>query len=306
VPDKGIKFSSLFSPQQVICGLRDVSSDEVVKRLIELVAATGDLSDIGEAYQLVLARERQGPTILAPGIAVPHARLSNLPALHVALATSRDGISFAPDKDPARLIVLILTPGGDPGGYLQAQAALARACTKHEGIVDDLAALTTPEEVWRLFDQEGARLPDYVSAGHMVKRNCPRLSVTDPLRKAIDEFCRLGVSELPVVDADGDLVGVVTEDQLLRVCLPEHLTWMEDLSPILHFEPFAQLLRSEGTTWLQDIMTSECATLAEEAPAIQVAKQMSDLNVRNVYVVRGKRLVGVITIQEFINKVLRD
>jgi CBS domain-containing protein len=47
------------------------------------------------------------------------------------------------------------------------------------------------------------------------------------------------------------------------------------------------------------------ATVGEESPAIQVAKVMMRRNVRQVYVVRDKMLMGVITIQDFIHKVLR-
>jgi CBS domain-containing protein len=47
------------------------------------------------------------------------------------------------------------------------------------------------------------------------------------------------------------------------------------------------------------------ATVHDESPAIQVAKVMMRRNVRQVYVLREKTLVGVITIQDFIRKVLR-
>jgi CBS domain-containing protein len=45
--------------------------------------------------------------------------------------------------------------------------------------------------------------------------------------------------------------------------------------------------------------------VSEESPAIQVAKVMMRRDVRQVYVVKEKHLVGVITIQDFIHKVLR-
>jgi PTS system nitrogen regulatory IIA component len=306
VPDKGSKFSSLFAAAQVICGLEGVSRDEAVKRLIELVAATADISDIGEVYRLVLEREKHGATMLGPGIAVPHARIDGLRGLHVAIASSRGGIVFHPELAPAHLIVLILTPADDPGGYLQAQAALARACAGHADVAGELCSLQSAEEVWRSFEDEGGRLPDYVSAGHMMSRDFVSLRDTDSLTKAIDEFYRAGVTEIPVVDRDGDLAGVVSENELLRVCLPEHVTWMEDLSPILHFEPFAAVLRKEGRTWLADIMSPDYVTLPEEAPAVQVAREMIRREVSRVFVTRGKKLVGVITIQDFLNKVLRD
>jgi CBS domain-containing protein len=120
-------------------------------------------------------------------------------------------------------------------------------------------------------------------------------------------FCEEGVSELPVVDADGDLVGIVSEDELIRLCLPEYITWMEDLSPILNFEPFAEILRREAHMPVMEIMVfaDRYATVDEETPAIQVAKVMMRRDVQRVLVVREKKLMGIISIQDFIHKVLR-
>jgi mannitol/fructose-specific phosphotransferase system IIA component (Ntr-type)/CBS domain-containing protein len=306
LPDKGVKFSTLFQHTQVICALEDVGRDEVIKRLVELIAATGTLSDIGEACRLVVQREDLAPSVLAPGVAVPHARVAGLHELQVAVGTSRGGLPFGPSGAPVKLVVLILAPERDPGAYLQAQAALARTLMGEEDFVPRLAELNTPGAVWRAFDAEGTRLPDYVAAGHMMARKFPSLRDTDPLSRAIDEFYRLRVNELPVVDRDGDLVGVVTENELLKVCMPEHITWMEDLSPILHFEPFSQILRNEERTWLSDIMSEDYAVLSEDAPAVQVAREIIRLEVSRVYVTRGRKLVGLITIQDFLNKVLRD
>ena len=95
--------------------------------------------------------------------------------------------------------------------------------------------------------------------------------------------------------------------ELIRVCLPEYVTWMEDLTPILNFEPFAEILRRESQLPLLEIMqfSERYATVDEESPAIQVAKVMLRRDVRQVYVVRDNNLLGVITIQDFIHKVLR-
>jgi CBS domain-containing protein len=82
---------------------------------------------------------------------------------------------------------------------------------------------------------------------------------------------------------------------------------MEDLTPVLNFEPFAEILRHEAKVPLVEIMLFQdrYATVDVKSPAIQVAKVMMRRDVRQVYVVRDKRLLGVITIQDFIHKVLR-
>ena len=66
------------------------------------------------------------------------------------------------------------------------------------------------------------------------------------------------------------------------------------------------MLRNEEKTWLSEIMSFDFATISEDAPAIQVAKEITRRGVREVFVVREKRLVGIITLQDFINKVLRQ
>ena len=133
-----------------------------------------------------------------------------------------------------------------------------------------------------------------------------KLKENDTLEKAIDLFITHSLIDVPVVDKDGDLVGVVTARELLKVCLPDYILWMDDLSPILHFEPFANVLRNESITWLTEIMSQNYAVVPENAPAIQVAQEMTKRNTQQAYVLREKNLVGVVTLPHFLNKVLRD
>jgi len=111
---------------------------------------------------------------------------------------------------------------------------------------------------------------------------------------------------LPVVDKEDELIGVVTTYELLRVCMPDYILWMDDLTPILNFEPFAGVLRNESKTWLTEIMTSEFATVQAESPAIQVAKELTRYRADHAYVLQGKKLVGVISLESFLRKVLRE
>jgi CBS domain-containing protein len=316
VKTETLKFSSLFTPQQVICHLEALNCEDVVRRLIGLISIADESLNVGDIYQSILQRESCGITRVLPEVAVIHVRVTGLDTLYVALATSREGLQCAiageesvcaaDDLSAVKLVVLMLAPLVDPAGYLRGVSALAQSC-RRRGFCDRLLALNDPMEVWRSFDAADDRLPAYVTARDLMRTDFAYLHDTDTLSNAIDAFCRLGVSELPVVDAEGDLVGIVTEDELIRVCLPEYITWMEDLSPVLNFEPFAEVLRQESSLPALEIMlfSERYATLGEDSPAIQVAKVMMRRDVRQVYVVRDKTLVGVIAIQDFIHKVLR-
>ena len=59
----------------------------------------------------VWKREAAMPTGLSDGVAVPHARIAGIRAPIVAVGLSESGVEFgASDGEPARIVVLLLTP----------------------------------------------------------------------------------------------------------------------------------------------------------------------------------------------------
>ena len=301
----GIEFASLFGPGEVLCHTEIGDRNEAFRATLKALAYQRGIGNVDEAFQAVLAREEEASTILTPGLAMPHARIEAVKELVVGILTIRNGIAFAPDQPPVKVMILMLVPKDAPGLYLQAMSSLARIMQDPE-TTGRVAGFSTADEIWRFFKTGGAVLPDYVCAGDICERKYHALNENDPLERAIDLFVKYGVVDLPVTDKDGELVGSVTAYELLRVCLPDYILWMEDLSPILNFEPFAEILRNETNTWLAEIMNFDYAVVGEDAPAIEVAKEITKHNARVAYVVRGKKLVGIISLQEFLHKVLRE
>lgn len=297
----------MFGPAQVLCQTDITDRDELILEMLRTLAYQRGIGNVDEAFAAVLQREKELPTIVAPGIAMPHARLEALDRIVVAVATSQKGIVYDKSRpqDLVKLIILTLAPKDAPGAYLQTIAAIAKIC-KDPSTADTVASLPTPQKVWNFFDEGGMRLPEYLRARDVMDPIEARLAENDTLEHAIDLLVRHRLNELPVVDKDGDLVGVVSSHELLRVCLPEYILWMEDLTPIMNFEPFAQVLRKESQTWLTEIMTTEYPTVQVNEPAVQAAKQITRQQATRAYVLQGKRLVGVISLERFLSKILRD
>jgi CBS domain-containing protein len=302
-----IQFSSLFSPAEVICQTEETDRDKILLDLLRSLAYERDIGNVDDAYEAVLVRENDMPSIVAPGMAMPHARLDTIEEIVVAVATSRAGIVYDPKRPDSRvkLIVLTLAPKEAPGAYLQAISCLAQICLD-PSTADVVASLPTPEQVWAFFDKGGMALPDHLRARDVMDPVQERLQEHDTLQKAIDLFVRHRLNELPVVDEVGDLIGVVTTYELLRTCMPDYVLWMEDLTPIMNFEPFAEVLRKESETLLAEIMTTDYAVVEEDAPAIQVAREITRHRTSRAYVVQGRRLLGVASLETFLNKILRE
>lgn len=110
------------------------SRDDVVRRLVELGAATGQVRDVDAVVAAALARERQGTTGVGQGIAIPHAKSAEVSAPLVAFARSTEGVEWeSMDGEPAHLVFLIAVPEEQAGDeHLRILATLSRALTKAE------------------------------------------------------------------------------------------------------------------------------------------------------------------------------
>ena len=299
-----VKFSSLFTQSQVLCNIESDQRDLAIMELLRKLAYEHGVGNVSEVFDEIIKRETDMSTVISPGIAIPHARIASVNELVVGVATSKSGVEWT-DKSPVKVIILLLIPKEQPGLYLQAISALASICSTPDS-ADTISDLTSSDELWRYFDRGGLILPDYICAGDVMREVEVKLYENDTLEKAIDYFVKYNYLSLPVVDINNELIGVVSAQELLRVVLPDYILWMDDLSPILNFEPFAEILRRENMTWLAEIMTTEVPSIQITAPAVQIAKEMTRINATRVYVLEGKKLKGVISLRGFLSKVLRE
>ena len=307
-PGGASDLASFFTTGDIVCGTAARDRDGVLRELLARLAGNHpEISDIDAAMRLVLEREEVHSTVVAAGIAMPHARIDCISRPCVAIATSAEGILFdAAENVSVNVVALVLTPHSQPAIYLQIVKALATVMRERDA-VSTITSYTDPEDLRRFLLRGGLSLPDYVCAADIMTPVRMTLRENDSLKSAIDRFVSGDIAQIPVVDKDGDLVGVVSADALLRVCLPEYMLWMDDLSPIQNFEPFEVVLHNERNSWLGDILTSDThAAVQLSAPAISIAAEFSRKNAGTCYVLDGQRLVGEVTLQHFLAKIFRD
>jgi len=92
------------------------------------------------------------------------------------------------------------------------------------------------------------------------------------------------IRRLPVVDADGQLVGIVTEGDINRVS-DSHVTDVRDFN----------LYHRIADLPIHDLMTHDVVTVRPDASLGEVARQLLDHRIGGVPVIEQGRIVGVIT-----------
>lgn len=291
-----MQLSDCLRRENILFEIETGSRDEALALLVKRLDQTADGFEPEAAIQALKEREAVLPTVIAPGVALPHARLAAMDKPLVAIATTRRGIVFDDGTDPVNLIALVLTPKNDPSAYLRLLSMLS-AVLKDVN-VPAFIATASAEDLYGLF-KAGYNGAGYLTAADVMIRDPATLLESDTMSLAINKLCSQQTLDIPVVDEEGDLRGIISIEDLLRQSLPEHLLWMEDLTPILRFEPFADMMKKDHETKLADFMREDPVTVTPDTPAVQLAKIFLRQGVRQIQVLDGRRLVGVVSLVNF-------
>ena len=262
--------TTFFKKEDVLPHCGDMSRDDVVRTLVSGIVQRNKLPKGDGLADEVLTREQAGSTVIMDGLAVPHARVEGLDRPYAAIATSERGIKWS-EESPSKvhIVFLILTPREDPAVYLKVLHVLGTILSDREQF-NLVAAMSNAGEIYRFFESGEVYLPRFLTAADIMKREYKALRFNDTLQICINALISEHTSELPVVDSDGCLKGVARADNLLRACIPEHFLWMDDISSILDFEPFVQVLDDESTTPLTTILDEKYPTVSPDSPAVQI------------------------------------
>ncbi|WP_206796321.1 CBS domain-containing protein [Amycolatopsis sp. MtRt-6] len=127
--------------------------------------------------------------------------------------------------------------------------------------------------------------------------------VTTTPETSVKEVVRLlathSFTTLPVVNEDGDLVGVVTEADLLRGrILPDPRTLIhQDAPPPPPSRPSATVA---------EVMTTEVVTAAPDAHEAVLGRLMLDKHLRVIPIVVGTKLAGVVSRRDLLRTIARE
>jgi nitrogen PTS system EIIA component len=99
----------------------------VLRELAARLEQAGCVPDGRALVQAALARERISPTVMEAGLAIPHARLEDLPRLAFAVGRSAAPLCWGePGAPGAQLVIFLAAPAGDTKDYLRVLSGLAR------------------------------------------------------------------------------------------------------------------------------------------------------------------------------------
>lgn len=145
-----------------------------------------------------------------------------------------------------------------------------------------------------------------MKAQDVMSREVVTVTPDDTVVQAARLMLQRKFSGLPVVDADGSLVGMVTEGDLLRRTetgtVRQRPRWLELIAGPGRLA--AEYTRSAGK-FVKEVMTHEVVAVNEQTELADIVDLMERSHIKRVPVTKGDRLVGIITRQNLVRALVR-
>ena len=137
--------SELLTTARVKVPLGGRTKVEVLRELVELVAAENADADVEAILASVREREEVLSTGIGGGIAIPHGKTPQVNRLTLVAGVASEGIEYdALDGKPVRLFFLLVGPESASGAHVKALSRISRML-RREDLRSQLANAASPD-----------------------------------------------------------------------------------------------------------------------------------------------------------------
>lgn len=148
-----------------------------------------------------------------------------------------------------------------------------------------------------------------LTAADVMTRDVITVRAETNVRELAELFASHRISCCPVVDANGDLIGIVTETDLIEQDKNLHIpTVVSIFDWVIYLESdrkFEKELKKMTAQTVRDIYTRNVKTVDASAPVSDLADIMSSGKVHAVPVVDGKKVVGIVARIDLIRTMIK-
>ena len=149
-----MRLTEILKPQNIKLPLVAKTKTEAISELVEVLNASGDVTDAKKLLDAVLERESTRTTGIGNGLAIPHGKCNGVNHLVMAIGRPATPIDFQSiDGRPVTLIWLLASPQDQTGPHIHALARISRLMTI-ERFRQALIAAQTPQQLYDAIVQQ--------------------------------------------------------------------------------------------------------------------------------------------------------
>lgn len=132
----------------------------------------------------------------------------------------------------------------------------------------------------------------------------PETKIVDAVKILLDKH----FNGLPVVDANNNLVGILTQSDLVaqhkKIDLPSYFVILDTVIPLQSSKKFEESIARMNAETVQDLMTTNVYYVDPDASVEAIASYMVDNKVYSLPIVEDGKLVGIVGKEDVLRIVL--
>lgn len=293
-----MKLSDVLRPEHIVAPLEAETFRGALDALVQRLAETGEITDPERLGRLTAQEHVRDVVHVGDRVLLPHMRTDAVTRLAVAI-----GIADRPLRsgaDPAEgnelVVVLVLAPPAASHQYLQIVAALARAL-RDDATVDRLVAARSPEEVLETPGIRDLAVPRRLAVRDVMTQRVYRVYADTPLREVLELMIRHDLKAVPVVNEKREVLGVVTDRDVLR-----HLTPGSGRVGAAEQPDLLGGQRGDLEVAVREVMSRSVMCISEDQGLAETASIMINKDVERIPVVSEGKLTGFLTRGDLLRK----
>ena len=122
-------------------------------------------------------------------------------------------------------------------------------------------------------------------------------------------FTRHDISGAPVIDQTGAIIGIVTENDLIkmeqRLHIPTVISIFDAVIYLGSSKKFEDDIKRMAATKVEDIYRKEVVTLEDNATLEDIATIMCDKNIHHIPIIKKGKLIGIIGKKDIVKAIAR-
>lgn len=293
-----MKLLEVLHPEHVIAPLEADTLRGAVAALVERLVKTGSIIRPERLEKLISDERIRDVVHVGDRVLLPHARTDAVERLTVAIGIAAEPLKLAPSTDQRgteQIVVLVLAPLNAANHYLQIVAALARAL-RTDGMVDRLLAARSARDILDIPEIQELTVQPRLMVRDVMTSRVHRVMPDTPVNELMELMGRYQLKAVPVVGDKREVLGVVTDRDVLRHMMPAiGRAAGGDRSPG-EDKPLYQ-------TPVREIMSRSVMCISEEQGLTEAVSTMINKNVERLPVVNEGRLTGFVSRTDILRKI---
>ena len=286
-----MRLTEILRPEHVVAPLPAETVHAAVAAMAQRLIDTGAVDQPERLARLFSSEARVRDLIhVGDRVLLPHLRTDAVSRLVVAIGVAPAGLKVAGDEADAvaRVLVLVIAPPSAADLYLQTVAALARVL-RHDEVVDALVSSPSAEAILQIPAIREITIQPRLTVRDVMTQRVYRVSTEDTVQTVLDLVAEHKLRAVPVVGEDREVLGMVTDRDLLRYLLPG-------------VQKQGASVTSLREARVRDVMSRSVICVSEDQALAEVAGVMVSKDVERLPVTNEGKLTGFLTRGDILRK----